>query len=163
KTAGAIANPEPRRRSLGLPECAPGCGWVLEKRPPSPDPGHYPSESLSVSSCVLFSTNQTMLDHLFANTVAKKIWTARKSTVAPTGEGGVADGARRARFGLDMLLADLSKPERIFATRRDAEAFIASELRKCSRSGRNAERGYWWGNDYQSRRGVRVRFEMYDE
>jgi hypothetical protein len=62
-----------------------------------------------------------------------------------------------------MLLADLSKPERIFATRREAEAFIASELRECSRSGRNADQGYWWGNDYRSRRGVHVRFEMYDE
>jgi hypothetical protein len=62
-----------------------------------------------------------------------------------------------------MLLADLSKPERIFATRREAETFIASELRECSRSGRNAERGYLWGNDYRSRRGVRVRFEMHDE
>ena len=79
-----------------------------------------------------------------------------------TRQGVVPDAARPPSFGLDMLLADLSKPERIFATRREAEAFIASELRKCSGSGRNAERGYWWGNDYQSRRGVRVRFEMYD-
>ena len=80
-----------------------------------------------------------------------------------TRQGAVPDAARPQSFGLDMLLADLSKPERIFATRREAEAFIASELRKCSRSGRNAEQGYWWGNDYQSRRGVRVRFEMHDE
>ena len=80
-----------------------------------------------------------------------------------TRQGAARDAVRQPGFGLDMLLADLSKPERIFATRRAAEAFIASELRKCSSSGRNAERGYWWGNDYQSRRGVRVRFEMYDE
>jgi hypothetical protein len=78
----------------------------------------------------------------------------------------IPEEARPPGFGDDILgglVAVLGKPSRIFATRREAEAFIATELRKCSSSGRNSEQGYWWGTDYESRRGVRVRFEMFDE
>ena len=62
---------------------------------------------------------------------------------------------------LDML-SNRGRPEQLFATRREAEAFIASELRKCSSGGRNSQQGYWWGFDYE-RPGIRVRFEMFDE
>jgi hypothetical protein len=83
--------------------------------------------------------------------------------VAWTRQGERRDMAPPPRFGLDMLLAEFDKPERLFANRRDAEAFIGRELRKCRSSGRNSQQGYWWGTDYEGRRGVRVQFEIYDE
>jgi hypothetical protein len=83
--------------------------------------------------------------------------------VAWTRQGELPDMARPPSFGLETLFAELDKPDRLFANRRDAEAFIGRELRKCRSSGRNSQQGHWWGTDYEGRRGVRVQFEIYDE